>query len=74
MKNGGKNKSVAFVILFSVYIYTILLPYFNCKPIILMCTSFVPNPPITTQYLIYHLNIYLQIHARGQTTQNKESA
>ncbi len=29
MKNGGKNKSVAFIILFSVYIYGCDSVYFN---------------------------------------------
>ncbi len=29
MKNGGKNKSVAFIILFSIYIYIYIYIYIN---------------------------------------------
>ncbi len=30
MKNGGKNKSVAFIILFSIYIYTLSIYMYVC--------------------------------------------
>ncbi len=46
MKNGGKNKSVAFIILFSVYIYilrVVHLKLFICLFVCLFVRSFIPS-------------------------------